>query len=275
MKSLYDRTVESAKYLKGKVDYKPYIAVVLGSGLDKFVDMIQNKIIIPYEEIPNFPKTTVKGHNGNLIFGKIGDINVVVMEGRFHFYEGHNMEMVSYPYYVLKQIGVEKIILTNASGGINENFQAGDLMIITDFINNMGSNPLIGDNDERFGTRFPDMTEPYNLEMIDELKKVGNKLGVNYKEGVYLGTTGPSFESKAEIKAFGILGADAVGMSTVPETIVCNYLGMKVLGVSCITNMGTGIQKVKHDHNEVLKIANASSDIMCNWIRAYIEEKVG
>ena len=182
------------------------------------------------------------------------------------------MKEVCYPFYVLKLLGVEQVVLTNACGGINRDFAPGTLMLITDFINMMGTNPLIGPNDERFGPRFPDMTEPYNLELQELAKHTAEEMGIDYKEGTYLGFMGPCYETAAEIRAFAGMGADAVGMSTVPETMVCNYMGMKVLAVSCITNMATGIQTVKHSHARVLEIANQAGDTMCRWLGVVIQK---
>ena len=202
------------------------------------------------------------------IKGKLGEKEVYALEGRFHFYEGYSMKEVCYPFYVLKLLGVEQVVLTNACGGINREFAPGTLMLLTDFINMMGTNPLIGPNDERFGPRFPDMTEPYSLELRNLAKQTADELGIFYQEGVYLGFMGPCYETAAEIRAFAGMGADAVGMSTVPETMVCNYLGMKVLAVSCITNMATGIQTVKHSHARVLEIANQAGETLCRWLGA-------
>ena len=182
------------------------------------------------------------------------------------------MKEVCYPFYVFQLLGIEKVVLTNAAGGINRSFEPGTLMLITDTINMMGTNPLIGPNDERFGPRFPDMTEMFSRQLLDLAKQVADARGIEYKEGVYLGFMGPCYETAAEIRAFTALGADAVGMSTVPEAMVCNYLGMKVLAVSCITNMATGIQTVKHSHQRVLEIANAAGDRMCRWLGEVIQK---
>ena len=225
--------------------------------------------------IPNFPVSTVAGHKGALLAGKLGDTEVYAMEGRFHFYEGYSMKEVCYPFYVFKLLDVEKVVLTNACGGINREFAPGTLMLLTDFINMMGTNPLIGPNDERFGPRFPDMTEPYSLELRNLAKQTADELGIAYKEGVYMGFMGPCYETAAEIRAFAGVGADAVGMSTVPETMVCNYLGMKVLAVSCITNMATGIQTVKHSHARVLEIANRAGETLCRWLGSVIQKMEG
>lgn len=266
----YENIVESSQFIRSKTSQTPKIGIVLGSGLGGLVDIMENKEIIPYSDITHFPVSHVEGHAGNLVFGKIGNQNVVAMQGRFHYYEGFTMKEVTYPVYVMKQLGVESIIITNACGGINKNFKPGDLMLITDYINFSANNSLIGINDERLGPRFPDMTEAYNKELMTKAENVASDLGINCKHGVYNFYPGPCFESAAEIRAFAILGADAVGMSTVPETIAANYLGMKVLGISCITNMATGIAKEKHSHEEVLKTANQAGENLCNWVKELI-----
>ena len=252
MEYLYEKALESAEYIKTHTKKRPKIAVVLGSGLGKLTADFTDTEELSYKDIPNFPVSTVAGHKGALLAGKLGDTEV-------------------YPFYVFKLLGVEKVVLTNACGGINREFAPGTLMLITDFINMMGTNPLIGPNDERFGPRFPDMTEPYSLELRNLAKQTADELGIAYKEGVYMGFMGPCYETAAEIRAFAGMGADAVGMSTVPETMVCNYMGMKVLAVSCITNMATGIQTVKHSHARVLEIANQAGDTLCRWLGAVIQ----
>lgn len=269
---MYNKIMESVEYIKSKVNRTPQIAVILGSGLGDLVNSLEDTEDIAYENIPNFPVSTVEGHEGKLVFGKINGIEVLLMQGRFHYYEGYTMKEVTYPVYVMKQLGIEKIIVTNACGGINTSFEPGTLMIIKDFINLFGDNPLIGVNDERLGTRFPDMSEPYKLELISKAKKIADELGIKYGEGVYAGFMGPYYETAAEIVMIGRHGADAVGMSTVPETIVANYLGMEVLGIACITNMATGIQKVKHSHERVVETAKKASTDLCKWVVKIIEE---
>ncbi|WP_160686417.1 purine-nucleoside phosphorylase [Clostridium sp. C2-6-12] len=269
---MYSKIMESVEYIRSKVNRNPKIAVILGSGLGDLVNSVEDPEDLAYESIPNFPVSTVKGHEGKLVFGKINGIEVLLMQGRFHYYEGYTMKEVTYPVYVMKQLGIEKIVVTNACGGINTNFEPGTLMLIKDFINLFGTNPLIGVNDERLGTRFPDMSEPYKLELINKAKKIADELGIKYGEGVYAGFTGPYYETAAEIVMIGRHGADAVGMSTVPETIVANYLGMEVLGIACITNMATGIQKVKHSHERVVETAKKASADLCRWVVRIIEE---
>ena len=272
MDNLYQLVMETVDYIKAKISFRPKVGMILGSGLGALVKNIEDQEIIPYEEIPNFPKSTVEGHAGCLIIGRIQGVEVLAMQGRFHYFEGYTMREVAYPVYVMKQLGMKKLIITNACGGINTSFEPGDLMILTDFINLMPGNPLIGLNDERFGPRFPDMTEPYKLSLITMAKSVADKLLIPYKEGVYAGFMGPYYETAAEIRMIGKNGADAVGMSTVPETIAANYLGMQVLGIACITNMATGIQKVRHSHERVIETANKASQLFCIWLEAIIKE---
>ncbi|OPJ61262.1 purine-nucleoside phosphorylase [Clostridium chromiireducens] len=269
---MYDKIMESVNYIQGKINRNPKIAIILGSGLGDLVNEVSEIEDIPYESIPNFPVSTVKGHEGKLVFGKINNIEVLLMQGRFHYYEGYTMKEVTYPVYVMKKLGIEKIIVTNACGGINKSFKPGTLMLINDFINLFGDNPLIGVNDDRLGPRFPDMSEPYKLELIEKAKEVGDRLGIEYAEGIYAGFMGPYYETAAEIVMIGRHGADAVGMSTVPETIVANYLGMDVLGIACITNMATGIQKVKHSHERVVETAKKASVDLCRWVSELIKE---
>jgi len=269
---MYNKIMESVNYIKVKVNKKPKIAVILGSGLGDLANLVTEVENIVYEDIPNFPVSTVKGHEGQLVFGKINGVEVLLMQGRFHYYEGYTMKEVTYPIYVMKQLGIEKIIVTNACGGINKSFEPGTLMLINDFINLFGDNPLIGVNDERLGTRFPDMSEPYKIELINKAKEIADKLSIKYGEGVYAGFMGPYYETAAEIVMIGKHGADAVGMSTVPETIVANYLGMDVLGIACITNMATGIQKVKHSHERVVETAKKASVNLCRWVSEIIKE---
>ena len=269
---MYDKVMESVRYIQGKVNCKPEVGVVLGSGLGDLVHVVENSQYVDYKDIPNFPQVTVEGHEGRLVFGRVNGINTVLMQGRFHYYEGYTMKEVAYPIYVMGQLGVKKIIITNACGGINPKFAPGTLMLIKDFINLFGDNPLIGPNDERFGPRFPDMSEPYNLRLMSTAKEIAESMGIPYQEGIYAGFMGPYYETAAEIVAIGRMGADAVGMSTVPETIVANYLGMDVLGIACVTNMATGIQKEKHSHENVIKTAEKAAGNLCAWVMKIIEK---
>ncbi|MGN1276568.1 MAG: purine-nucleoside phosphorylase [Floccifex sp.] len=267
----YDQILEAASYIQSKVNRKPDIAIVLGSGLGAIVDGLENKEEISYASIPYFPCSNIEGHKDQLVFGNLKGKEIVCMQGRFHYYEGFTMRQLSFPVFVLHQLGVQDLIVTNACGGINESFQPGDLMIIEDYINLLGDNPLMGDNDSRLGPRFPDMSQPYSLECITLAKECARQLSIPYQTGVYALFNGPCYETAAEIRAYKVLGADAVGMSTVPETIVANYLGMRVLGIACITNMATGISKVKHSHEKVVEVANRSSWQLCQWIQTMIE----
>lgn len=263
----YEKVKESAQFIQGRMSLRPTTGIILGSGLGSLVDIMEERTVIPYTEIPNFPRSHVAGHAGNLVIGRIGQEIIAAMQGRFHYYEGFTMKEVTYPIYVMKLLGIENLIVTNACGGINRDFEPGDLMILTDYINMLGNNSLIGENDERFGVRFPDMSEAYAKELIRKAEKTAEKLGISCKKGVYAIFSGPCYETAAEIRAYERLGADAIGMSTVPETIAANYLGMKVLGIACITNMVTGIAKTKHSHEEVMRIAGESSEKLCSWVR--------
>ncbi len=268
----YDKVKESADYISAKAGRKVNVAVILGSGLGKIVDIMQDKVVVPYKDIPNFPQSSVAGHAGNLVFGTIGGTSVMALQGRFHYYEGFSMKEVAYPVYVMKLMGVESMIVTNACGGINTAFEPGDLMIIDDFINASGANPLTGPNDERFGPRFPDMSEPYSAALRTKAQAVAGSLGIAAKHGVYTMFPGPYYETAAEIRMFQRAGSDAIGMSTVPETIVANYAGIKVLGIARITNMATGIRTGKHSHAEVVAIAEQASQKLCAWIQALLEQ---
>mgnify|MGYP004704898363 CR=1 FL=1 len=233
-------------------DFKPEIGIVLGSGLGDLADTYC-EIAIPYSKIPNFAKSTVVGHKGQLVFANISGRNVVMMQGRSHYYEGHSMQEITYPIKVMKALGVKTVILTNAAGAINKSFRPGDLMVITDHINMMGDNPLIGPNDEKLGPRFPDMSEVYNKNLIKIADAAARLLRIDIKHGVYIASSGPSYETPAEIRMARYMGADAAGMSTVPEAIVANYCGMKVIGISCISNFASGVSTKKLSHQEVIE----------------------
>ena len=237
--------------LKGK--YSPKIALILGSGLGALADEIKNPIRIKYHEIPGFKESTIDGHVGQLVVGMLESNQVIIMQGRIHCYEGHTPAEVAFPVKVMRKLGVEKLIITNAAGAVNENYEVGELMLIKDHINLMGDNPLVGRNDNDLGTRFPDMSEVYNKELITLAQKCADKLGLKVEKGVYAANIGPSYETPAEVKMLRIIGADAVGMSTVPEAIVANYCGISVLGISCITNFASGIKEEKLSHNEVIE----------------------
>lgn len=267
----YNKVLETTQFIKNQINRKPKIGIILGSGLGSLVNYVKDPFELDYDQIPNFPVSEVEGHAGKLVFGKIGQIEVLLMAGRFHFYEGFDMKEVTYPIYVMKLLGIEKLIVTNACGGINPSFQPGDLMIIRDFINGVSTNPLRGVNDERFGPRFPDMSDPYTSSFRNIAKEIAKELDIKYKEGVYAFFQGPYYETVSEIKMYGLLGADAIGMSTVPETIVANYLGFEVLGISCITNMATGLRDGRHSHQEVVDIAQRSSETLVEWVSKIVE----
>lgn len=267
----YDMVLEAVEYIRKKTKRKPIVGMILGSGLGGLVDVMEDQVHIPYEEIPHFPQSNVQGHAARLVFGRIGKTEIVAMQGRFHYYEGFAMKELTFPVYVMKQLGVENLIVTNACGGINQEYQVGDLIILRDYINMLGQNPLIGDNDERFGTRFPDMSQPYNIGLVEKAKVAATEKEITYKEGIYALFSGPCYETAAEIRAYSVLGADCIGMSTVPETIAANYLGMKVLGIACITNMATGIAKERHSHEEVVRIAEAAGTRLCVWVQRMLE----
>lgn len=234
--------------------FSPEIGIILGSGLGEIADKYC-EYAIPYSDIPHFVSSTISGHKGQLVFANIEGRPVVMMQGRNHYYEGYSMEEITYPVKVMRALGVKTIILTNAAGAINKSFQPGDLMVITDHINLMGNNPLIGPNDFRMGPRFPDMSEIYNKNLIKIVDAAARHLRIDIKHGVYIATTGPSYETPAEIKMARAMGADAAGMSTVPEAIVANYCGMNVIGISCITNFASGISTRKLTHEEVIETA--------------------
>lgn len=245
----------TASYLKAKVDNIPSTAIILGTGLGNLVDYIEGKKCIPYNEIPNFPISTVEGHSGQLIFGTLNSVPVIAMQGRFHYYEGYNMKEVTFPVRVFQALGVKRLFVSNAAGGMNKEFQVGDVMMITDHINLFPENPLRGKNDPELGVRFPAMTEAYSRKLQDDARKIAADKGIRLMEGVYVGTPGPTFETPAEYEFFRIIGGDAVGMSTVPEVIVANHAGMEVFGISVITDLGGKDITEVPTHEEVQKAA--------------------
>lgn len=257
-KSVVETVQETAAFLKAQYAEKPEIGIVLGSGLGNFAKNIQVEKEVLYTDIPNFPVSTVKGHSGKLIFGELAGKKVVAMAGRFHFYEGYTPQEVVFPIRVFKLLGVEKLLLSNAAGGVNPDFAVGDIMIIKDHISFGTPNPLVGKNIEEWGTRFPDMSEPYKKALIQRAKDIAAEEGFKIQEGVYYAVTGPTFETRAEYKMIHILGADAVGMSTVQETIVANHMGMEVFAVSIITDLGIREEENVITHEEVLEAAKAA-----------------
>lgn len=249
------KILEASRYVLSKIPNKPKIGIVLGSGLGIYIDQIQNKIIIPYEEIPHFKRTSVEGHSGALIVGEVNGVTVAALQGRLHAYEGYAMEEIVLPVRALAAMGIEFLFLTNASGGINADFHPGDLVTIADHINLSGRNPLVGPNMAELGPRFPDMGEAYDKGLRELLHQVGKNHHVDIKSGVYCSVLGPTYETPAEIRMLRILGADLVGMSTVPEVIAANHLGLKVAGVACVTNYAAGIKQEKLSHADVKKVA--------------------
>ena len=272
MSRLREMINETASYLKEKIGDGWKIGIILGSGLGGLVDYIEDKKEIPYNEIPNFPVSTVEGHRGSLVFGKIGDKKVVAMSGRFHYYEGWSMQEVTFPVRVMKALGVELLIVSNAAGGLNREFEVGDLMIITDQINAMGTNPLIGPNDDELGPRFPDMTNLFSKRLIALAQEIALEVGVKTRKGVYVAVTGPTYETPAECRMYRLLGADAIGMSTVPEVIVARHAGIKeIFGISVITDMATGEGHPEVSHEEVLKVARSVEPKFVELIKRLIE----
>lgn len=263
--------VKSAKeYIRQKFDGKIDVAIILGTGLGSIVEKIENKITIKYTDVPGFPEATVKGHAGELIIGDLSNKKILVFNGRFHYYEGNPMEKVTFGVRVVKSLGINEIIITNAAGGMNPDFEAGDLMLITDHINMMGTNPLIGKNYEEFGPRFPDMSEAYNRKLINLAEAKAAELKFKIKKGIYVGISGPTYETPAELRMLRIIGADAVGMSTVPEVIVANHMGMNVLGISCITDMAIPDNLEPLDHIKVVETANKVKNKFISLVKSII-----
>jgi len=268
---MWDKVQDTVKFLQEEGITTPDYGIILGTGLGNLVEKISIEIAIPYTKIPNFPVSTVEGHSGELIFGAIGNKKVVAMRGRFHYYEGWTMAETVFPVRVMRYLGVEKLIVSNASGGVNPCFKVGDIMIITDHINMMPEHPLHGKNDDRFGPRFVDMHEPYCLKMISKMERVASKLDIPVHKGIYLALQGPTFETPAEYKMVKILGADTVGMSTVPEVIVAKHMGMTCFGVSVITDLGVeGIVEAV-SHEEVQEVAKKAEKVVGKLVEAFIK----
>lgn len=262
---------ETIRFIEGKINgLKPEIGIILGSGLGELADEYCD-IAIQYSEIPGFIKSTVKGHKGRLVFADICGRKVVMMQGRNHFYEGHSMQEITYPVKVMKKLGVKTLILTNAAGAVNESYKPSDLMILKDHINCMGSNPLIGPNDDTLGERFPDMSEVYKKDLRELAERCARELSIDVKEGVYLANSGPCYETPSEIHMARMFGADAVGMSTVPEAIVANYCGMRVLGISCISNTASSHDGDRLSHAEVIETTNKAKSKFKSFILKIIE----
>ncbi|WP_415060610.1 purine-nucleoside phosphorylase [Flavobacterium sp.] len=267
---MWNKVQETVQFLKEKTNYSPEYGIILGSGLGSFTQDIDIEFTIPYSEIPNFPVSTVQGHKGALVFGTIGNKQVVAMQGRFHYYEGYDMQTVTFPVRVLHYLGIQNLIVSNASGGVNPNYKVGDVVLIKDHINLFPDHPLRGTNDERFGPRFVNMSEPYSRTLQQKAKAIALQHNIDLKEGIYLGLQGPTFETLAEYKMVKILGADCVGMSTVPEVIVARHMNLDCLGISVITDMGDedNIDEVNHD--EVLQAAKKAEPVVRKLIREFI-----
>ena len=269
--TLQDKITASAEYLLNRVALRPTVALVLGSGLGDYADTLEDSVKIPYAEIPNFPQPTVEGHTGAFVFGKKEGKEVVVAQGRVHYYEGLPMQEITLPVRVLAAIGVKTLVLTNAAGGVNLSYKPGTLMMLSDHINFSGMNPLIGPNLEKFGPRFPDMSDLYTADLRRAIKEKAAAANIPLQEGVYLMYSGPNYETPAEIRAFRTLGADAVGMSTVPEALVAGHSGLQVVGVSCITNMAAGVLPVKLNHAEVVETAAKVHDLFHKLVDLILE----
>ena len=272
MSKQFERVQKCVDVVRKRTDFKPKLGVVLGSGLGNYANQMDVVYEIPYDEIPGFPVSTVEGHDGRFLFGYIGNVPTVLMKGRVHYYEGYSMEDVVLPIRLMKLLGIETLLLTNAAGGINTNFKVGDFMVITDQISSFVPSPLIGENVHEMGERFTDMTQIYDLELQSLLKEAAKDIGFDVKEGVYVQASGPNFESPAEIKMFAVLGADAVGMSTTCEALVARHAGIRVAGVSCISNMASGLSEDKLSHDDVQTIANERGAELENFITAYIKK---
>jgi purine-nucleoside phosphorylase len=262
----------AATFLREKFGEQPQIGLILGSGLGVLADEIEEPVKIPYSEIPDFPVSTVEGHAGQLVFGKLSGVTVAAMQGRFHFYEGYSMEKVTFPVRVMKELGIETLIVTNAAGGVNESFEPGDLMLISDHINNMGTNPLIGPNNSELGPRFPDLSEAYSKELRNLARETAKSISIEVQEGVYVGNSGPVYETPAEVRMLRTLGGDAVGMSTVPEVIVARHSGMNVLGISCISNMAAGILDQPLSHDEVIETTEKVKSTFLRYVKELVKE---
>jgi purine-nucleoside phosphorylase len=271
---VYSTIQETVDAILAHCRQQPVLGIILGSGLGAFADSLSDKTVISFDSLPHFPSSAVSGHPGNLIFGEAGGVSAVVLQGRVHLYEGYSSTEVAFPTRVLGALGIRKLIVTNAAGGINTEFHPGDLMLIADHINMMGANPLTGRNLDQFGPRFPDMSEAYDAGMRNVAREVARQKGLVLREGIYVGLSGPNYETPAEIRMCRALGADAVGMSTVPEVIVANHMGMRVLGISCITNMAAGILPGKLTHEEVVATTQRVSETFQSLLAGIIPRLV-
>lgn len=270
MENLLEKMKSAVTYIEAKTKVKPEFGLILGSGLGELADEIEEAVKIDYSDIPNFPVSTVEGHAGKLVIGKLKGKNVIAMQGRFHFYEGYTMQEVTFPVRVMKGLGVHSIIVTNACGGMNKNFEPGDLMLIDDHLNMTGANPLIGPNESEFGPRFPDMSRAYTPTYIETAKKVAESINLKVQQGVYAGITGPTYMTPAELIMLRNLGADTIGMSTVPEVIVASHMGLKVLGISCVTDMAIGEELEPLTHAQVVEVANRAKPKFIELVKEFV-----
>ncbi|MGE0631211.1 MAG: purine-nucleoside phosphorylase [Pseudobdellovibrionaceae bacterium] len=269
---MIEQLQETVDYIRARTDFKPKVGVTLGSGLGAFVNEIKVTAKFPFNEIPYFSPTTVEGHSGNLILGTVDDVPVAVLQGRLHYYEGHPMDRVVFPTRTLAMLGIEILALTNSSGGLDPNMQPGDFMIIEDHINLMGANPLTGPNIKQLGPRFPDMTEAYDRSLIEKMESILKANKARFHKGIYCGVSGPTYETPAEVRFLSQIGGKAVGMSTVPEVIAANHLGLRVCALSCITNLAAGISKKKLTHEEVTHTAKVVEKEFCAFLRSFVNE---
>ena len=272
MFSVYSKIKETVDSIRSKCRQKPLLGLILGSGLGAYAESFQDCTVIPYNRLPHFPCSTVAGHSGTLVIGTVEGVPAVALQGRVHLYEGYSIEQVSFPTRVLGVLGIRQLVVTNAAGGINTEFRPGDLMLITDHINLMGTNPLVGPNLDELGPRFPDMSEAYDSTMRTIALEAARERGIVLRQGVYIGLRGPSYETPAEIRMCRLLGADAVGMSTVPEVIVANHMGIGVLGISCITNMAAGILPQRLTHKEVIDTTERVSEKFHSLLQGIIPQ---
>lgn len=269
---LLQKIQEAKAFIEGRLNSQPEIGLILGSGLGSLADEIENPVVIPYNEIPHFPVSTVEGHAGELVVGTLMGKAVAAMKGRFHYYEGYAMEQVTFPVRVMKSLGIETIIVTNAAGGVNESFEPGDLMLITDHINFAFDNPLFGKNFEALGPRFPDLSQGYDPALIELAEKVAEKIGLRVRKGVYTYFSGPTYETPAEVRMARFFGADAVGMSTVPEVLTAVHGGQRVLGISCISNMAAGILPQPLSHHEVIETTERVRSQFITYVKEILKE---
>jgi len=271
MDNMLSKINEAAAFISSKLQAPPQVGLILGSGLGVMADEVENPIVIPYGDIPHFPVSTVEGHSGELVIGELEGKIVLVMKGRFHYYEGYSMKEVVFPVYVMKKLGIQTLLVTNAAGGMNRAFAAGDLMLITDHINHTGTNPLMGANIAELGPRFPDMSQAYNPELRAIVAGQADKLGIKLQQGVYVSISGPAYCTPAELKMLAGWGGDAIGMSTVPEVIAANYCGLKAVGITCITDMAIGEELEPLTHEQVVRVAVQARPKFISLVKASVK----